>query len=55
MNMLESIRRQFLWGGCKEKRKVHWVAWENVIAPKDMEGEGARCGFTKGAKCFINH
>lgn len=55
INMLESIRRRFLWGGCEEKRKVHWVAWENVIALKDMRGEGVRCGLNTGLKCFINY
>ncbi|GKV28189.1 hypothetical protein SLEP1_g37273 [Rubroshorea leprosula] len=25
---IEKIRKNFLWGGCEETRKVHWVSWE---------------------------
>ena len=37
---LESIRRRFLWGGDEDKRKIHWVSWEKVIASKSAGGLG---------------
>lgn len=37
---LEKVRRRFLWGGKEDKRKIHWVAWEKVIAPKESGGLG---------------
>ncbi|KAI3749677.1 hypothetical protein L2E82_20293 [Cichorium intybus] len=38
--LLEKIRRRFLWGGTDDKRKIHWVSWEKVLAPKDNGGLG---------------
>ncbi|KAL4559382.1 hypothetical protein LXL04_031520 [Taraxacum kok-saghyz] len=37
---LEKIRRRFLWGGDKEKKKIHWVSWEKVSARKSDGGLG---------------
>ncbi|KAL4565722.1 hypothetical protein LXL04_029825 [Taraxacum kok-saghyz] len=37
---LEKIRRRFLWGGDKDKRKIHWVSWEKVTARKSDGGLG---------------
>ena len=40
IDKLESIRRRFLWGGDDNTRKIHWVAWEKVVAPKNKGGLG---------------
>ncbi|KAI3752502.1 hypothetical protein L2E82_24535 [Cichorium intybus] len=37
---LESIRRRFLWSGSDDKRKINWVAWNVVTAPKSCGGLG---------------
>ncbi|GJY77676.1 putative reverse transcriptase domain-containing protein [Tanacetum coccineum] len=36
INKLESIRRNFFWGGNSNDRKIAWVAWEKVLAPHDQ-------------------
>ncbi|KAL4589627.1 hypothetical protein LXL04_002535 [Taraxacum kok-saghyz] len=42
INTLEKIRRHFLWGGggLDGKKKISWVAWDKVVAPKDLGGLG---------------
>lgn len=40
---LESIRRRFLWSGSDDKRKINWVAWNVVTAPKSSGGLGVGC------------
>ena len=35
INLLDSIRRRFLWGGDDDKKKINWVAWDTVNKPKD--------------------
>lgn len=37
---LEKIRRTFLWGGCDDRKRIHWVSWEKVIAAKGDGGVG---------------
>lgn len=37
---LEAIRRRFFWGGGEDKKKIHWVAWDKVIADKKDGGLG---------------
>ncbi|KAF5804783.1 putative RNA-directed DNA polymerase [Helianthus annuus] len=37
---LEGLRRDFLWGGTTEVSKMCWVAWDDVMAPKDLGGVG---------------
>ncbi|KAD4179295.1 hypothetical protein E3N88_27886 [Mikania micrantha] len=37
---LDKIRRNFLWGGSERHNKIHWVAWEKVIQPKENGGLG---------------
>ena len=38
----EKLIRDFWWGDDKEERKVHWLAWENLIKPKGRGGIGFR-------------
>lgn len=33
-NKIISIRRNFLWGGSVEARKVSWVKWDDAYLPK---------------------
>ncbi|KAM0052219.1 putative RNA-directed DNA polymerase [Helianthus debilis subsp. tardiflorus] len=40
INSLESIIRNFLWGGSEDIKKLHWVAWEKVTLPKRYGGLG---------------
>nr|KAJ0222557.1 hypothetical protein LSAT_V11C200085590 [Lactuca sativa] len=40
MDLLERLRRRFLWGGTNEKRKMHWVDWSKVVAEKKNGGLG---------------
>nr|KAJ0213660.1 hypothetical protein LSAT_V11C400178840 [Lactuca sativa] len=40
IEILEKIRRQFLWGGGDNKYKISWVSREKVIAPKEKGGLG---------------
>ncbi|XP_023759766.1 uncharacterized protein LOC111908165 [Lactuca sativa] len=35
---LEKLRRRFLWGASVDKKKIHWVSWDRVVAPKEMGG-----------------
>ncbi|XP_071718424.1 uncharacterized protein [Rutidosis leptorrhynchoides] len=37
---LESLRANFLWGGSKEDRKIHWVKWSEIIKSKEKGGLG---------------
>ncbi|GKV35665.1 hypothetical protein SLEP1_g43906 [Rubroshorea leprosula] len=39
---IEKIRRDFLWGGCEDTRKVHWVNWEKVCKGKHEGGLGVK-------------
>ncbi|KAI3728414.1 hypothetical protein L6452_17050 [Arctium lappa] len=38
INILESIRCRFFWGGSEEKRKFCWVAWDKVLNSKENGG-----------------
>ncbi|KAJ0570205.1 putative RNA-directed DNA polymerase [Helianthus annuus] len=40
IDRLESIRRDFLWGGTTEHAKMCWVKWKKVMTPMDMGGLG---------------
>lgn len=37
---LEKIRRQFIRGGIANEHKISRVAWEKIVAPKDIIGLG---------------
>ncbi|KAM0911874.1 hypothetical protein ACQ4PT_013166 [Festuca glaucescens] len=36
----EKLKRDFWWGDDQNQRKVHWLAWENMIKPKCKGGIG---------------
>jgi hypothetical protein len=38
----EKLIRSFWWGEDQNKRKVHWMAWENLTKPKGKGGLGFR-------------
>ncbi|KAF5789658.1 putative RNA-directed DNA polymerase [Helianthus annuus] len=37
---LERLRRDFLWGNTPEHHRTTWVAWNDIMAPKEMGGAG---------------
>jgi hypothetical protein len=39
---LESLFKQFLWGGCEDERKFNWVSWDKVCRPLEEGGLGIR-------------
>nr|KAJ0226647.1 hypothetical protein LSAT_V11C100002300 [Lactuca sativa] len=45
---LESIRISFLWGIDENKKKIHWVSRDKVVAPKSKGGLGV------GSICALN-
>lgn len=42
MAEMVKVQREFLWGGCVEKRIIPWVNWEEVCKGKDVGGLGVR-------------
>jgi len=42
LSKLFKVQRQFLWGSLGQKRKVHWVKWEDICLPKEEGGLGIR-------------
>ena len=39
-NLLEKVMRRFLWAGCSNTQKIHWVAWDRVTLGKKEGGLG---------------
>lgn len=39
---MESIISNYWWGGCEEKRKIHWISWNTLCLPKGKGGLGFR-------------
>ncbi|XP_071728933.1 uncharacterized mitochondrial protein AtMg00310-like [Rutidosis leptorrhynchoides] len=37
---LEKKKAQFFWGGCKEKRKMAWIKWDQILASREKGGLG---------------
>ena len=37
---LEGLIRRFWWGQKGDRRKIHWVRWEELCKPKDEGGMG---------------
>lgn len=50
----EKIRRKFLWGGNDEKKKIHWVSWDKVIASKEVGGLGVRSIRALNIRLIVN-
>jgi hypothetical protein len=42
ISILESLFKNFLWGGGEEARKIHWVKWKSICKPKEKGGLGIR-------------
>ena len=40
INTLESLRRNFFYGGDKSKKKIVWISWNDTLAPKSCGGLG---------------
>lgn len=40
LSELERLRRRFLWGGGESSKKIHWVSWKSITAPKENGGLG---------------
>ena len=40
INLLESLRASFFWGGNGDKKKMAWIKWENVLASFEKGGMG---------------
>ncbi|KAJ9561163.1 hypothetical protein OSB04_006323 [Centaurea solstitialis] len=40
INLLESLRSKFFWGGTDDKKKINWLAWNKVISDKHAGGLG---------------
>ncbi|KAH1193918.1 putative ribonuclease H protein [Glycine max] len=39
---LTTIQRQFLWGGNLEGKKIAWISWQQVCAPREKGGLGIK-------------
>ncbi|XVE86117.1 hypothetical protein DITRI_Ditri18aG0010600 [Diplodiscus trichospermus] len=39
-NRIDTIQKRFLWGGSKDKKKIHWVAWNYICQYKELGGLG---------------
>jgi hypothetical protein len=37
-----SIMAKFWWGGCLDKKSMHWLAWDKISIPKGADGMGFR-------------
>ena len=40
LTKLESIRCKFFWGGSQNSKKIHWIAWKDILAKKECGGLG---------------
>ena len=42
LSSLESIFKNFFWGGCEDNRKIPWIAWNTICLQKEQGGLGVR-------------
>lgn len=40
LESIEKIRRRFLWGGCEDRNKIHWVNCDTVLVSKECGSLG---------------
>lgn len=40
LDLLESLRKKFLWGGNKNKKKILWMNWNTITRSKNHDGFG---------------
>src|SRR3954467_4725562 len=38
----KALQSRFLWGGVEEKRRIHWVRWDEVTLPFEKRGLGVK-------------
>ncbi|XP_071686923.1 uncharacterized protein [Rutidosis leptorrhynchoides] len=38
INLLESMRRKFFWGGAGDSSKMAWVKWDDILVPYESGG-----------------
>ncbi|XP_058751483.1 uncharacterized protein LOC131624543 [Vicia villosa] len=39
---INGIQSKFLWGGVEERRRIHWIKWEDVTLPLNKGGLGVK-------------
>ncbi|KAJ0858570.1 hypothetical protein HanRHA438_Chr13g0602451 [Helianthus annuus] len=54
IRQLERLRRQFLWGSSLECAKSSWVAWNNVMGPKDLGGWASVRYMRRMWRCYLS-
>jgi len=42
ISLIESIFKNFFWGGSEDNRKISWIAWSFICLPKEYGGLGVR-------------
>jgi hypothetical protein len=42
ISQIESLFKNFLWGGSDEAKKIHWVKWDKICKAKERGGLGVR-------------
>jgi len=42
VNTINKIKRNFLWGWGKDKKKISWVAWDKVCEDRTEGGLGVK-------------
>ncbi|GKV21933.1 hypothetical protein SLEP1_g31856 [Rubroshorea leprosula] len=42
LNLIDQIRRNFLWGGEGAERKINWVKWDMICKDKEYGGLGVK-------------
>ncbi|GJW00578.1 hypothetical protein Tco_1555829, partial [Tanacetum coccineum] len=40
IDKLESIRRNFFWGGSLDTKKISWIPWDKALSPLNQGGLG---------------
>ena len=40
LNVLEALRARFFWGLEVGEKKIHWIAWKNILVSHERGGLG---------------